>query len=267
VQVVFFLACLAMFHNLNFTALYIILLALFHDLQIVTIAYDYQVESPFPETPTVTGLLMQSWTMGIVMFVQTIGLIEFGNQFMTFGSSSQFQESYDKTFGLNGYTKNPDGMMDKYLETCVFLQISNSSAILILSARTVSWFFTTMPCPQLLFTTILGQVIINTWICFFAGALVARLDWQDIVCIWIYDILGLVVLDVIKMCIEALWDKIKPADLEENPAMQKEAKDRLKRRASGSLQAPQAAPALTAKKEEAAGVTKRLSKRISERRG
>merc|ERR550532_3296356 len=53
VQVVFFLAALALFFDLRFKALYIILLALFHDLQIVTIAYDKQVASPFPETPTV----------------------------------------------------------------------------------------------------------------------------------------------------------------------------------------------------------------------
>merc|ERR1711904_734103 len=67
VQVVFFLASLALFYNLRFRALYIILLALFHDLQIVTIAYDNQVAGKMPETPTVWGLLAQSWTMGILM--------------------------------------------------------------------------------------------------------------------------------------------------------------------------------------------------------
>lgn len=47
--------------------------------------------------------------------------------------------------------------MDKYLETTIFLQISNSSAILIFSARTVGFFFTTMPAWQLAFSTALGQ--------------------------------------------------------------------------------------------------------------
>merc|ERR1712232_554859 len=75
VQVVFFLASLAIIWNLRFRALYIILLALFHDLQIVTIAYDHQVAGKFPETPSVVGLLMQSWAMGIVMFSQTMGLV------------------------------------------------------------------------------------------------------------------------------------------------------------------------------------------------
>merc|ERR1712139_203076 len=87
VRVVFFLASLALFYNLRFRALYIILLALFHDLQIVTIAYDNQVAGLKPETPTVLGLLAQSWSMGILMFVQTIMLVEYGNQFL----SKQYQ--------------------------------------------------------------------------------------------------------------------------------------------------------------------------------
>merc|ERR1712151_1378806 len=72
VQVVFFLACLALYYNLRFKAL-------FHDLQIVTIAYDHQVAGKKPETPTVLGLILQSYAMGILMFAQTIMLIEYGH--------------------------------------------------------------------------------------------------------------------------------------------------------------------------------------------
>merc|ERR1712048_538112 len=107
VQVVFFLACLALVYDLRFRALYIILLALFHDLQIVTIAYDKQVASPFPETPTVVGLLMQSYAMGILMFVQTMGLIVYGYTFM----SDTFHASYEKSMhGASGVE------MDTYME-------------------------------------------------------------------------------------------------------------------------------------------------------
>merc|ERR1711953_953191 len=83
VQVVFFLAALALIYDLRFRALYIILLALFHDLQIVTIAYDHQVAEKRPETPTVLGLILQSYAMGILMFAQTIMLIEYGHNFMS----------------------------------------------------------------------------------------------------------------------------------------------------------------------------------------
>merc|ERR1712139_683083 len=93
VQVVFFLASLALFYNLRFRALYIILLALFHDLQIVTIAYDHQVAGEKPETPTVAGLLLQSWTMGVLMFVQTMVLVQYGHLFL----SDTFEKGYIKS--------------------------------------------------------------------------------------------------------------------------------------------------------------------------
>merc|ERR1712050_184915 len=83
VQVVFFLATTAILYDLKFKALYIILLALFHDLQIVTIAYDKQVAESKPETPTVLGLILQSYAMGILMFVQTIMLVMQGHLFLT----------------------------------------------------------------------------------------------------------------------------------------------------------------------------------------
>merc|ERR1711981_94915 len=83
VQVVFFLASLALFYNLRFRALYIILLALFHDLQIVTIAYDNQVAGKKPETPTVLGLLIVSYALGILMCAETLLFWAFGHLFLS----------------------------------------------------------------------------------------------------------------------------------------------------------------------------------------
>mmetsp|Transcript_2870 Transcript_2870/g.5041 ORF Transcript_2870/g.5041 Transcript_2870/m.5041 type:complete len:932 (+) Transcript_2870:113-2908(+) len=230
VQVVFFLAFLAIVYDLNFKALYIILLALFHDLQIVTIAYDKQVASKKPETPTVTGLIAQSYTMGILMFVQTICLIQFGNHFM----SEKFEDSWEKSLGPDSTLKGLE--MDRYLETAVFLQISNSSAILIFSARTVSFFFTSLPAWQLAFSTALGQVIVNVWILFFAGTYIEQMEYMDVAKIWAYDILFLLVLDLVKMIADGLWNKYKPKDIENNPALVKEgAKKRRSRKMSNSL--------------------------------
>jgi len=227
VQVVFFLASLALFYNLRFKALYIILLALFHDLQIVTIAYDKQVASPFPETPTVVGLLMQSYSMGILMFVQTMGLIMYGNLFM----SDKFDGAYNDTMNSASGAE-----MNIYMQTAVFLQISNSSAILILSARTVGFFFQTMPAWQLLGSTILGQVIVNVWIIFFAGHLVDKLEPRDVAGIWIYDLIWLLILDIVKMIAEKVWDHFKPYDLEHNPALvAKQQKKRTSLRMNNSL--------------------------------
>merc|ERR1712038_1107928 len=174
VQVVFFLACLALVYDLRFKALYIILLALFHDLQIVTIAYDHQVAEKRPETPTVLGLLLQSYAMGILMFVQTMILVAKGDMFLS--------DEYAKSKKAS----KPQGEMDEYMETCIFSQVSNSSAILILSARTVGFFFTTAPAWQLAFSTAIGQVLINLWVLYPLGkalglkSLISQLAPQDV---------------------------------------------------------------------------------------
>merc|ERR1712072_1252880 len=89
--------------------------------------------------------------------------------------------------------------MDKYMETTIFLQISNSSAILILSARTLGFFFTTIPCWQLLFSTAIGQVLINLWVFKPPSTIVAKMDAADVGKIWAYDVLWLLILDVVKM--------------------------------------------------------------------
>jgi len=211
VQVVFFLATLALVFDLRFKALYIILLALFHDLQIVTIAYDHQVAGPKPETPTVLGLVMTSYAMGILMFCQTMLLISHGHYFM----SERFEESYYNSMDVSAAGSE----MDKYMETCVFLQISNSSAILILSARTVGFFFTTLPAWQLMFSTMLGQVIINAWVLSAPSGLIDRLEAMDVVKVWIYDFAWLLFLDLVKMTANGLWEKYKPATIDYNPAL------------------------------------------------
>merc|ERR550514_1770708 len=225
VQVVFFLASLALFYNLRFRALYIILLALFHDLQIVTIAYDHQVAGSMPETPTVYGLLAQSWTMGILMFVQTMVLVQYGHTFL----SDEFNEGYKRSMDDSNAGKE----MDRYVETTIFLQISNSSAILILSARTVSFFFTTVPAWQLLFSTALGQVLINMWVFDPPGTIVKKMQGSDVVAIWVYDVLWLLFLDVVKMTAGAIWEKVKDPSIDSNPALVEGGR---KKRMSNNLQ-------------------------------
>lgn len=228
VQVVFFLAALAFFYNLRFRALYIILLALFHDLQIVTIAYDHQVAGDKPETPTVLGLLLTSWTMGVLMFVQTMMLVAYGHMWL----SDKFKTSYETS--LANALDETKGELDEYMETTVFLQISNSSAILILSARTVGFFFTSIPAWQLILSTGIGQVFINVWVFHAPGKIITQLEPYDIYAVWAYDVLWLLILDIVKMAAGAIWEKNKPAEVDANPALSAVAKR--KKRVSNNLQ-------------------------------
>lgn len=256
VQVVFFLAALAIIWNLTFKPLYIILLALFHDLQIVTIAYDKQVAGKKPETPTVTGLLLQSWSMGFLMALQSILIISHGHLFL----SDTFKAGYEES--MHG---DSGSEMNKYMETTLFLQISNSSAILILSARTVSFFFTTLPAWQLLFSTALGQLIINIVVIYNPVLdLVTAMDTKDVMYIWIYDFSWLLVLDIVKMIAGATWEKFKPPSVDANPALVHEQKQaRASRRASNRIGTNTCVVAAGAHADKGSDMKKRLSQRAS----
>ena len=49
----------------------------------------------------------------------------------------------------------------KYKETCLFLQISNSSAILIFNARTQGFSFLSKPAYQLFWSAVVSQLFVN----------------------------------------------------------------------------------------------------------
>merc|ERR1719287_227848 len=82
VQVVAFLCIVSFVYNDAFDALYIILLALFHDLTIVTIAYDHQVPSQFPETPTVKMLIFVAYSMGVTLSASSTILYVLGAKYL-----------------------------------------------------------------------------------------------------------------------------------------------------------------------------------------
>ena len=163
--------------------------------------------------------------MGMLMFAQTMLLVSCGHYFL----SDKYADGYFASVGATSAGTE----MDKYMETTIFLQISNSSAILIFSARTVSFFFTSMPAWQLTFSTALGQILINIWCLWAPSGLVDKLEPMDVALVWLYDIAWLLFLDVVKMFAGRIWDKYKPASIDRNPALA--ARDRNSRRLSNNL--------------------------------
>merc|ERR1740139_400728 len=110
VQVVVFLSIVSFAFNERFESLYIILLALFHDL---TIAYDHQVASPKPETPTVKMLVVVAYSMAMVFAASTTLLYVYGDKFL----SAKYK----------AVLVGKPGEIHPYKESCLFLQLSNSS--------------------------------------------------------------------------------------------------------------------------------------------
>merc|ERR1712046_450480 len=155
--------------------------------------------------------------------------------------------------------------MDGYMETTLFLQISNSSAILILSARTLGFFFSTMPCWQLLFSTAIGQVLINFWVFSPPGTIVEKMSAGDVGKIWAYDVLWLVILDIVKMTAGAIWEAVKSNEIDKNPALTV-AKTNIaskKKRMSNSIQPGYVAAGLD--NPQANQATQERKKRLSQR--
>ena len=179
VQVVAFLCIVSFCYNEAFEALYIILLALFHDLTIVTIAYDHQIPSAKPETPTVAMLIFVAYSMGLTLAASSTILYAYGGQFLTEAFMTDF----------------------KYKQSCMFLQISHSSAILIFNARTTGFSFLSKPCIQLFLSAVVSQVFVNWLLLTSGGFIVSQLAPMDIVNIWLYDLSWLVIIDLVKMAI------------------------------------------------------------------
>merc|ERR1719238_289542 len=184
VQVVAFLCIVSFVYNEAFEALYIILLALFHDLTIVTIAYDHQLPSAKPETPTVMMLIVVAYSMGLTLAASPTILYAYGNQFLTSAFVTDF----------------------KYKQSCMFLQISNSSAILIFNARTTGFSFLSKPCIQLFLSAVVSQLFVNFMLLNSGGFIVEELAPSDLMAIWAYDLAWLVIISLVKMMIIRIQD-------------------------------------------------------------
>merc|ERR1719311_1009290 len=172
--------------NEAFEALYIILLALFHDLTIVTIAYDLQVPSMTPEHPTVAMLIFVAYACGFTLAASSSILYIYGGKFL--GPNFSDPEYF------------------KYKESCMFLQISNSSAILIFNARTQGFSFLSKPAIELFMSAVVSQVFINPMMLFSNGFIVEELDPNDMALIWAYDFSWLIIIDLVKMLIIRIQD-------------------------------------------------------------
>merc|ERR1711990_209677 len=183
-------------------------------------------------------------------------LVQYGHLFL----GPKFREGYKISMDPDNTGKE----LDRYVETTIFLQISNSSAILILSARTVGFFFTTMPAWQLLFSTALGQVLINIWVINPPGTIVRKLDGGDIAKGWVYDVLWLLFLDIVKMTAGGIWEKVKSPDIDSNPALQQSATK--KKRMSNNLGAGYAVAATHLRDAEGGDIGEK-KKRISQNLG
>merc|ERR1719261_2013429 len=121
---------------------------------------------------------------------------------MVLATSSTLLYIYGAKFLSAKYATGPYA----YKESCLFLQISNSSAILIFNARTVGFSFLSKPHPLLFMSAVVSQVFINLILLFGNGFIVEQLDPMDVALIWAYDFSWLIIIDLVKIAILKLQE-------------------------------------------------------------
>jgi len=191
IQIVTVLTVLIFASKCSIDSLYIILLALFNDLTMLPIAYDFQLASRNPETPDVTKILM---TAGVLGLSETFFTLLFAYGAEATGPLFDGMMEIDNCY----HTGTMGDANSKYIQASIWLQMFIGSELLIFSARAPSYFVTSLlPSPWLAGSVIGGCII---------GSLIANLTdrfgsvtGRDIVIIWIYSVLCLFVVDFIKV--------------------------------------------------------------------
>ena len=163
------------------TPVMIILLALLDDIPIMTIAYDNTLLSKQPVRWHMRRLLFVSSFMGLMAVVQSFGLLLIGMEWL---SNSQWQ-SWIK-------------LSQDQIQTAVFLQIVAGGHLLLFVMRSRGSMFRP-PWPAMpLFLAIVGTQIFAVLMCGF-GWFVTALPWTIIGLLWLYMLIWMVVLDLVKL--------------------------------------------------------------------
>jgi len=178
IQIVLVLSILIYAYNDTMPAIYVILLALVNDVTMLPVASDKAAPSEVPEIPSMPSILLASFLYGFLGTAQTMAL-------------------YMSDL-LQG-----DGS-DEYRMAVTYLQMSIAVELFIFSCRTPVYvfnFFRTETLPSwLLFVCVMGGNILVSLLAGFGDTfkIVHKVAWVDIAWIWVYDLLGLVVIDLLK---------------------------------------------------------------------
>jgi H+-transporting ATPase len=179
------------------TAVMIILLALLDDVPVMLIALDNAEVSPRPSKWEMRRVLMVSSMLALVGVVQSVGMLRYMHHELQLAIPS--------------------------IQTGMFMQLVIAGHLLLFSTRVRSFFFRP-PFPHWkLFTAIMGTQLLAALMAA-NGWLVTPISWGLIGFIWMYNLVWLVVVDVIKVAMfrrldqaetgQAGWQKMFHARLD-----------------------------------------------------
>ena len=188
IQIVIVLTLLIFISNCPITSLYVIILALFNDLTMLPIAYDRQQAAATPENPDVAKMLTISTMLGVLETCFSL-LFAYGADATGF---------FQSDLSISGCGKPAQAAM--------WLQMFIAAEVLIFSARAPTYMWQSIAPSGALFVS----VITGCLICSVLAAISSyfgSLPIRDIILIWIYDILVLIVIDIAKVAMFQVFNE------------------------------------------------------------
>jgi len=189
IQIVLVLSLLIFIYFQAIKPLYIILLALFNDLTMITISYDNVVPSRSPEQPTINKLLRNSCVFGLLMTLESLVFYEMALHSGLF--SSHFKSK------------------GKYRESLVYLQISIAIESLIFITRTPEQpFFASVPVTSLVISVFVANVAITILVT--SGIFGTTISFEDAGLTWAYDAAWFGLIDIVKVPLTMSLENLFP---------------------------------------------------------
>eukprot|EP00349_Pseudokeronopsis_sp_Brazil_P003000 CAMPEP_0202970224 /NCGR_PEP_ID=MMETSP1396-20130829/16212_1 /ASSEMBLY_ACC=CAM_ASM_000872 /TAXON_ID= /ORGANISM="Pseudokeronopsis sp., Strain Brazil" /LENGTH=458 /DNA_ID=CAMNT_0049698599 /DNA_START=114 /DNA_END=1490 /DNA_ORIENTATION=+ len=188
IQIVIVLTLLIFISNCALNPTFVIIMALFNDITMLPIAYDSQQASSTPEVPVVWKMLTLSFGLGMAETIASL-IFAYGAK-----SSGIFQGDF------------PVEQCPKQSQAAIWVQMFIAAELLIFVTRAPKLIiFSLPPSIALLISVIAGCFIVSLM----AGlsSYFGSLEAVDIVIIWVYDLLGLVVMDFLKVAFLAYFNE------------------------------------------------------------
>lgn len=188
IQIVIVLTLLIYISNCTIDPMFIILLALFNDITMLPIAYDCQQASKHPENPDVLKMLTMSASFGLTETIMS----------MIFCYGADPSGLFYGEFGVAD--------CDTQAQGAFWVQMFIAAELLIFVTRAPQLIvFSLAPSAPLTLSVLCGCLVVSLM----AGCsdTFGGLQASDIVIIWVYDLVGLVILDCLKVCLLSYFNE------------------------------------------------------------
>ena len=185
IRIMFFVVLAMIFFNFYpITAIMIILLALFNDLPIMTIAYDNTWLDPKPVRWDMHRVLVLSTVLGIIGVVETFGILWIA------------REALHLTIGE--------------IQTFIFLKLAVAGHLTLFVARTRRPLWSKpYPSPLLFWSAIVTKAIATLFVVYPFG-LIAAISWTNVALIWAYCLVWILIEDQVKLAVYRHYEAVGP---------------------------------------------------------